>query len=256
MDSIISKLWCPLEIHRDQRKNVDDNVIRKLFELLEIIKTRTRAYHRASNDQFERYNCTLAQMIRCFTKKRQDSWDVHLQQFTGAIRATENRQTGFTPNFMFFGKENIQPIDLVLGLDAPHRTREQTELTDYIKILRKALTEIHVLARENIKMAQWRQKRDYDLNVNCKVYRVGNIVFKIDSVRNIWVCPKLKTPWEGSFVVAEVQSPVLYKIRNKKTSEGFHHDRLKLSQIHDLPIWTQGLMKRILEYSKRKILDD
>ncbi|VDI08573.1 Hypothetical predicted protein [Mytilus galloprovincialis] len=195
-------------------------------------------------------------MIRCFTKKRQDSWDVHLQQLTGAIRATENRQTGFTPNFMVFGKENIQPIDLVLGLDAPNRTREQKELTDYIKILRETLTEVHVLARENIKMAQWRQKRDYDLNVNCKVYKVGDTVFKIDSARKVGVCPKLKAPWKGPFVVAEVKSPVLYKIRNKKTSEVVHHDRLKLSQIRDLPIWTQRLKKRILENVERKMLED
>ncbi|CAC5415384.1 unnamed protein product [Mytilus coruscus] len=108
MDSTISRFGCPLEIHTDQGKNIDGNVI-----LLEITKTRTTAYHPASNGQVERYNRTLAQMIRCFTKKRQDSWDVHLQQLTGAIRATENRQTGFTPNFMVFGKENMQPIDLV-----------------------------------------------------------------------------------------------------------------------------------------------
>ncbi|CAG2234196.1 unnamed protein product [Mytilus edulis] len=158
-------------------------------------------------------------MIRCFTKRRQDSWDVHLQQLTGAIRATENRQTGFTPNFMVFGKENSQPIDLVLGLDPPNRTREQKELTDYIKILRETLTEI-------------------------------------DSARKVGVCPKLKAPWKGPFVVAEVKSPVLYKIRNKKTSAVVHHDRLKLSQIHDLPVWTQKLKRRILEQVERKMLED
>ncbi|VDI19469.1 Hypothetical predicted protein [Mytilus galloprovincialis] len=154
-------------------------------------------------------------MIRCFTKKRQDSWDVHLQQLTGAIRATENRQTGFTPNFMVFGKENIQPIDLVLGLDAPNRTREQKKLTDYIKILRETLTEVHDLARENIKMAQWRQKRDYDLNVNCKVYKVGDTVFKIDSARKVGVCPKLKATWKGPFVVAEAQEKILENVERK-----------------------------------------
>ncbi|CAC5386087.1 unnamed protein product [Mytilus coruscus] len=135
-------------------------------------------------------------------------------------------------------------------------TRRQKELTKYIKALREALTEVHVLARENIKMAQWRQKRDYDLNSNCKVYEVGDIVFKIDSARKIGVCPKLKAPWKGPFVVAEVKSPVLYKIRNKKTSEVIRHDRLKLSQIRDLPVWTQRLKKRILENLEMKMLED
>ncbi|CAC5419026.1 unnamed protein product [Mytilus coruscus] len=92
MDSTISRFGCPLEIHTDQGKNIDGNVIRQLCELLEITNTRTTAYHPASNGQVERYIRTLAQMIRCFTQKRQDSWDVHLQQLTGAIRAIENRQ--------------------------------------------------------------------------------------------------------------------------------------------------------------------
>ncbi|CAC5379690.1 unnamed protein product [Mytilus coruscus] len=118
MDSTIARFGCPLDIHTDQGKNIDGNVIRQLCELLEITKTRTTAFQPASNGQVELYNRTLAQMIRCFNKKRQDSWDVHLQQLTGAIRATENRQTGFTPNFMVFGREN--------------RTREQKELTEYI----------------------------------------------------------------------------------------------------------------------------
>ncbi|VDI04541.1 Hypothetical predicted protein [Mytilus galloprovincialis] len=74
--------------------------------------------------------------------------------------------------------------------------------------------------------------------------------------RTIGVCPKLKSPWKGPFVVAEVKSPVLYKIRNKKTSEVVHHDRLKLSQIRDLPIWTQRLKKRILANLERKKLED
>ena len=30
--------------------------------------------------------------------------DIHLQQIAGAIRATENRQTHFTPNMLFLGR--------------------------------------------------------------------------------------------------------------------------------------------------------
>ncbi|VDH91341.1 Hypothetical predicted protein [Mytilus galloprovincialis] len=112
------------------------------------------------------------------------------------------------------------------------------------------------LPGKTLKWLSGGKKRDYDLNVNCKVYKVGDTVFKIDSARKVGVCPKLKAPWKGPFVVAEVKSPVLYKIRNKKTSEVVHHDRLKLSQIRDLPIWTQRLKKRILENVERKMLED
>jgi len=98
--SPISRFGCPLELHSDQGKNVDGNLIRQLCNLLEISKTRTTAYHPASNGQVERYNRLILQFICCFLKKTQNKWDVHLQQLAGVIRSTDNRQTGQTPNFL------------------------------------------------------------------------------------------------------------------------------------------------------------
>jgi transposase InsO family protein len=115
MDSTISRFGCPLELHSDQGKNVDGNLIRQLCNLLEISKIRTTAYHAASNGQVEGYNRLILQIIRCFLKNTQHKWDVHLQQLAGAIRSTENRQTRQTPNFLLFGREVSQPLDLLLG---------------------------------------------------------------------------------------------------------------------------------------------
>jgi len=131
MGSTISRFGCPLEIHTDQGKNVDGNLIRQLCDLLEISKTRTTAYRPASNGQVEHYNRLLTQMIRCYIKKNQHNWDAYLQQLTGAIRSTENRQTGFTPNCMLFGRANVHLIDLVLGLNMA----EKQEVSEYVKNL-------------------------------------------------------------------------------------------------------------------------
>jgi len=50
------------------------------------------------------------------------------------------------------------------------------------------------LARENIKGAQKKQKRYYDLNSNQNTYNRGDMVFKLDTTRKVGVCPKLKVP--------------------------------------------------------------
>jgi len=89
VDMFISRLGCPIEIHTDQGKNVDGNLMRCLCELLQITKTRTTPYHPASNGQVERANRTILQTIRCYLGKKQNEWDKHLQQLAGAIRATE-----------------------------------------------------------------------------------------------------------------------------------------------------------------------
>ena len=236
MDSTISRFGCPLEIHTDQGKNVDGNLIRHLCDRLEISKTRTTAYIPASNGQVERYNRLLTQMIRCYIKKNLHNWDAYLQQLTGAIRSTENRQTGFTPNVMLFGRENVHPIGLVLGLNMA----EKGEISEYVKNLRDTLVEVHSLSRTNIKRAQMRQK-NYDVNINYRTYKVRDMVLKVDTARKIGISPTLKSPWKGPYIVLEVKSPVLYRIKNRKTIEIVHHDRLKLCNDREFPKWLRKL---------------
>ncbi|CAC5383703.1 unnamed protein product [Mytilus coruscus] len=143
VDGFIYRFGCSLEFQTDQGKNVDGNLMWNLCELLYISKTRTTAYHPASNGQVERYNRTVLQIFRCFLNKKQCELDVHLQQLIGAIRATENRQTGFTPNVMMLGREVFHPIDLML------RTSRDTakDPPEYIKQLTETLYQVHELAR-------------------------------------------------------------------------------------------------------------
>lgn len=95
-------------------------------------------------------------MICCFINKKLGNWDIDQQQLTSAVRATENRQTGFTPNFMLIGRENLQPVDLVFGIKATDGSEEDLELHEYIKQVWNTIQEVHFLVRENIKGAQKR----------------------------------------------------------------------------------------------------
>ena len=59
VDGFISRFGCPLEIHTDQGKNFDGNLLASVCELLHIIKKRTTPYRPCSDGQVERYNRTL-----------------------------------------------------------------------------------------------------------------------------------------------------------------------------------------------------
>ena len=65
------------------------------------------------NGQVERYNRSIAQIIRCCNGDRQEIWDDFVGIAVGAIRATVSRSTGFTPNRMMFGREVMMPLDLM-----------------------------------------------------------------------------------------------------------------------------------------------
>ena len=54
--------------------------------------------------------------VRCFIGKKQDQWDVYLQQIAGALRASVNRQTGFTANRLMLGREVNMPAHLMFPL--------------------------------------------------------------------------------------------------------------------------------------------
>ena len=248
VDNFISKYGCPTELHSDQGKNVDGVLMNRLCNLLQIAKTRTTPYHPQSNGQVERYNRLVLQSIRCFIKNKQSNWDIYLQQIAGAIRATENRQTKFTPNMLFLGRETTQPIDLMLGtveLNNPER-----EIPEYIQDLKTNMEECHQIARENINKAQHRQKRYYDTNLYQNTYNLGDVVLKIDSARKLGQSSKLKSPWKGPYVITEVKSPILFKIIDKKNKESVvHHDRIKLCKDLDHPGWVKRIRNRIFNKS-------
>ena len=66
--------------------------------------------------------------VRCFIGKKQDQWDVHLQQIAGALRASVNRQTGFTANRLMLGRE----VNMLAHLMFPHTGEKCENIDSYV----------------------------------------------------------------------------------------------------------------------------
>ena len=233
VDGFISRLGCPVEIHTDQGKNFDGTLFATVFDFLQITKTRTTPYRPCSNGQVERYNRALLQLILCFLKSNQKSWDEHLQQLAGAIRSTINRHTGFTPNMMMLDREVMLPVDLLFR----SIRKEETTSAEYATKLQQILRQVHTLARESLQSSQERQKRDYDLKLKVTSYEIGDLVYVLDSARKICISPKLQLVWNGPYVISKVISPILFEVTDKRKSFVLHHDRLKPCEDCSVPLW-------------------
>ena len=142
------------------------------------------------------------------------------------------------------GRDVLQPINLFLGTSD---NGEDKDINTYVKDLKSKLESIHREARENLKTSQNRQKRDYDLRSVHNTYGVGDVVYKTNSATAIGKSPKLKSPWKGPYVITEVKSPVLYRIKDRKKEEVIHHDRIKLCQDRNHPLWLSRLRNKILK---------
>ena len=244
VDSFISRFGCPIQIFTDQGKNFDGQLFASLCQLLDVSKLRTTPYHPAANGQIERYNRTIMQMIRCHLKENQRNWDSHLQQLAAAIRATPNRQTGYTANMLMLGREVYQPADLVFGT---HKLKFKiVPYENYIDNLKENQYQMQNLARSHLKEAQRRQKRYYDANLFVNKYEVGNVVYRLNEASKIGESEKLKSPWIGPYLIVSVLSPVLVKIRARNRDFVVHHNSLKPCKDTELPIWLLRARNKLL----------
>ena len=61
-------------------------------------------------------------MLTMYCAKDQHNWDEHLPQVLLAYRSSVHATTGFTPNFLMFGREIILPLQAVIGRPVIRRT--------------------------------------------------------------------------------------------------------------------------------------
>lgn len=131
--------------------------------------------------------------IRCFVLKTPVDWDETISQIARVLRSCMNRSAGFTPN--------IQPVDLVCPLTLERHSDK--DLDQYLAELIKNICIAHETARDTLKTTQSIMKRDYDLKILEKAYKVGDIVYVLDTATVKGKCRKLTSPWKGPGLIVK-----------------------------------------------------
>ena len=240
VNEFFCRFGCPFEIMTDQGRNFESRLFQSLCTLLEIHKSRTTSYHPESNGQVERMNRTLMDALRCYVDNKQDTWDQYLPHLACALRTSVNRDTGFTPFKMMFGREMNIPCDLMYRLPPSKQTGEDYE--DYVLRLKKSLEEQYDFARKNMGAATHRMKKDHDLRVNSKEYEVNDVVYILDSAQKKGVSKKLQPTWKGPGVIIEKKSSYVYKVKLPLGNTVINHDRMKLCEDRVLPRWVERFL--------------
>ncbi|CAG2222175.1 unnamed protein product [Mytilus edulis] len=232
----ITRFGIPLELHSDQGSNFQSELFKAVCSILEITKTRTTPYHPASNGLIERFNRTLAGMIKSFINKNATDWDVNINLLLAAYRSTPHPATGFSPNFLMLGREISIPIKLIYPLP-DHKYGGQSE---YAQHLQDKLQDVYQIARKHLKTNAERLKKNHDTRLTKYKYKKGDLVYKFDKT----IRQKFKSPWLDPYLISKVLSTVVYEICFKTRTEVVHIDKL-IPYVGEIPDWVNRKLNHL-----------
>ena len=104
----------PDQLHSDQGKQFESNLIAEICALLQIKKSRTTPYHPQGNGLGERFNRTLLNMLSTIVKNELN-WEQCIQNVCLAYNLSVHSATRFTPFFLMFARQVKLPVDLLYG---------------------------------------------------------------------------------------------------------------------------------------------
>ena len=216
----------PEQLHSDQGRNFESEVVSEVCKILGIAKTRTTPYHPQSDGLVERLNKTLLNMLAMATSEYPSQWNSHLRNLCMAYNTSVQPTTGFSPFYLMFGRQARVPIDIMYGTPTP----PMTPVTEYAACLKQRLENAYEQVRGKMGHSLDRQKDLYDKRIHGKPLATGD---------KVWLhCPavprgkskKLHCPWKGPFRIIRKFSDVTYQIQNVRSRRQrmvVHFNRLK-----------------------------
>ena len=217
----------PDSIHSDQGRNFESRVFEEMCHLLEINKTRSKAYHPEGNGQIENLHQTLRSMLKARVEDDPPSGDEHLEYCMMAFRTSVHSSTGHTPFELMFGREMRLPLDVMMG----RAEVDERNYSEFVSDLQSSLETAYRDVRESLRAAQRRQKDCYDKGVKHMVFQTGDLVLRYTPQLKPGEANKFHRQWEGPF---DVVKRVTYLVKNVRGRSGrsqvVHFNNLQLYQ--------------------------
>ena len=228
LEQVITRFGVPLQILTDRGSEFESKLFQELCRALGVEKIRTTAYKPSTNGMVERLHRCLNSMIGKVVDFHQKYWDEQVPIVMAAYRASRHESTGYTPNYLMFGRELAMPVDIISGVPEELRDRYSSE-NEYVANLQQKMRSIYEKARLTLGKAAERSRKYYNIGVKSNEYQIGEWVLyylpKATQGRSI----KFEKLFTGPFLIVKKYSDVLYGIQSSKKAQvkTVHIDKLK-----------------------------
>ena len=115
VDEFFCRFSVPEQLHSDQGRQFEANVMQEVCRLLQIDKTRTTPYHPQSDGLVERFNRTMLAMLASTVEEDPSNWEQHLRKVCMAYNTSVHPSTGYAPFYLMFGRLARLPVDIMYG---------------------------------------------------------------------------------------------------------------------------------------------
>lgn len=181
------------------------------------------AYYHPQVNPCERINRVLKTMLRSYMSDNHRKWETDLSKIGAAIRGSRHEVTGFTPNFLVFGRElntveSTTPVHEPITFDRSVAISQERHF-----VLQKLFDDV----KERLKKAYGHNKAWYDLRRRNEEFHPNMPVWRKNYVlsdASKYFSAKLAPSYVGPYTISKRLSPWTYELVDSKgKSNGVWH---------------------------------
>ena len=103
--TLFMRFFTPEQIHSDQGRQFEGQLITEVCKLLNINKTRTTPYHPQCDGLVERFNRPLLNMLATCAKDHPFEWEDYIHKVCMTYNSSKQSSIGYKPFYFMFGRQ-------------------------------------------------------------------------------------------------------------------------------------------------------
>ena len=225
VDHVFLKWGMCHEILTDLGKEFEAELFNELLQQFGITHLRSSSYRPQTNGACEVWHRTLNSMLAKVVCDSQKNWPELVPYVVFCYNATEHSSTGFSPFFIFTGRQPLWNVDLLL----PETQEEGVSLPEYAAKVTERLACAAKIVRENLKCAADSASKWYNAKARPQKFNVGDRVRVYYPRRVTGRSPKWQSLYRTEGVITKKLNDVTFIVQSRswKGDKIVHIDKLK-----------------------------